>query len=128
MTLILPSVVYAAVVFPLWHRAPFRLEAWSIRMMYGWAHLFAIWDGMRGRPIEWRATGSSAARDSNRNRRFWIGVVAWGGTTALVWVGAAVWRMSTMVASDFALVLASGLFYALTVGRILVQPDTAGVR
>jgi hypothetical protein len=33
-----------------------------------------------------------------------------------------------MVPWDFALVLASGLFYALTVGRILVQPDSAGVR
>lgn len=128
MTLVLPSIVYAAVVLPLWHRAPFRLEAWSIQMMYGWAHLFAIWDCLRGRPLEWRATGSSGARDSNRNRRFWVGVVAWGSATALVWVGAALWRMSTMVPWDFALVLASGLFYALTVGRILVQPDSAGVR
>jgi len=97
-------------------------------MMYGWAHLFAIWDRLRGRPLAWRPTGSSAANKSDRTRRFWIGIIVWGGTTALVWVGAALWRMSTSVASDYALVLAAGLFYALTIGRVLLQPPTGGLR
>lgn len=126
MALVVPSLIYTTVIFPLWHRAPYRLEAWAARMMYGWAHVFAIWDLMRGRQLGWQPTGSSGAK-KNRTRRFWIGVVVWGGGTALVWVAAAVWRMLTMNPPDFALVLASGLFYALVVGRILVQPRKEGV-
>ena len=122
MTLILPSVIYAALIFPLWHRSPYRLEAWAIRMMYGWAHAFAIWDSLRRRRQEWRPTGSFAARNRDKTWRFWLGITLWGGATALVWVGAALWRMMTGDASDYALVLSAGLFYAATVGRVLVQP------
>jgi cellulose synthase (UDP-forming) len=122
MMLILPSLIYAALIFPLWHRSPYRLEAWAVRMMYGWAHMFAIWDGLRRRRQEWRPTGSSAARNTGRTRRFWLGIILWGGATALVWVGAALWRMVTVDASDYALVLSAGLFYAATVGRVLIQP------
>jgi cellulose synthase (UDP-forming) len=43
---------------------------------------------------------------------------------ALVWVGAAFWRMATIYPPDYVLVLSSGLFYAVIVGRILVQPRT----
>lgn len=121
LAFVVPSLIYNTVIFPMWHRAPYRLEAWAVRMMYGWAHVFAIWDLLRGRRLGWQPTGSSGAKKS-RTRRFWIGLVVWGGGTALVWVGTAVWRMLTMNPADFALVLASGLFYALVVGRILVQP------
>ncbi|MGI5163558.1 glycosyltransferase family 2 protein [Spirillospora sp. CA-253888] len=121
LALVLPSLVYTTLVFPLWHRAPYRLEAWAVRMMYGWAHVFAVWDIVRGRRMGWQPTGSSGAK-KNRTRRFWVGMWVWGGGTALVWVGAAVWRMATMYPPDFALVLSSGLFYALIVGRVLVQP------
>jgi cellulose synthase (UDP-forming) len=121
MLLVLPSVIYTFLIFPLWHRCPYRLEAWAVRLMYGWAHAFAVWDAVFGRCQPWRATGSAAA-GRNRNRRFWIGVWVWSGGTALVWVGAATWRTLTLYPPDFALVLASGLFYALIVGRVLVPP------
>jgi cellulose synthase (UDP-forming) len=122
MRLIIPGVIYTALIFPMWHKCPYRLEAWAARMMYGWAHTFAIWDGLRRRRMAWRPTGSSAAKDGGRARRFWIGVTVWGGGTALVWVAAAFWRMATMYPPDYVLVLSSGLFYAVIVGRILVQP------
>ncbi|MCC9309636.1 cellulose synthase catalytic subunit [Kitasatospora sp. RB6PN24] len=126
LLLVIPSLVYATLIFPLWHRAPYRLEAWATRMMFGWAHFFAIWDLLRRRPQGWRPTGSSGAR-KNRQLRFWIGLIGWGGTTALVWVVAAVYRMFTLHPPDFALVLSSGLFYAVTVGRILIQPRSQEV-
>jgi cellulose synthase (UDP-forming) len=121
MALVVPSILYTTVVFPIWHRNPYRLEAWSARMMYGWAHAFAIWDILRRNRMGWQPTGSSAAK-KNRTRRFWIGVGGWGATTAIVWVGAAIWRTLTMSPENFALVLSTGLFYAVVVGRILVQP------
>jgi cellulose synthase (UDP-forming) len=120
--LIIPSLIYAALIFPMWHRCPYRLEAWAARMMYGWAHTFAIWDSLRRRRMAWRPTGSSAAKYSDKTRRFWISITVWGGGTALVWVAAAFWRMMTMDPPDYVLVLSSGLFYAVVVGRILVQP------
>jgi cellulose synthase (UDP-forming) len=46
----------------------------------------------------------------------------WSGGTAVVWVGAAVYRLFTGYPPDFALVLSSGLFYALVVARALIQP------
>jgi cellulose synthase (UDP-forming) len=118
---VLPSIVYTTLIFPLWHKAPYRLEAWSARMMYGWAHVFAIWDILRKNRMGWQPTGSSGAK-KNKTRRFWLGLSLWGGGTALVWVGVAVWRMLTMYPPDFALILSSGLFYALVVGRALIQP------
>jgi cellulose synthase (UDP-forming) len=123
MKLIIPSVIYTALIFPMWHRCPYRLEAWAIRMMYGWAHTFAIWDTLRRRRLEWRPTGSSTGGSKDKTRRFWIGITLWGSATALVWVGAALWRMATIDAADYALVLSAGLFYAAIVGRVLVQPS-----
>jgi cellulose synthase (UDP-forming) len=73
--------------------------------------------------MAWRPTGS-AAKNSHKARRFWIGIAVWGGGMALVWVGAAFWRMVTIYPPDYVLVLSSGLFYAVIVGRILVQPRT----
>ena len=122
MRLIIPGLIYTALIFPMWHKCPYRLEAWAARMMYGWAHTFAIWDSLRRRRMAWRPTGSSAAKNGGRARRFWIGITVWGGGTALVWVGAAFWRMTTMYPPDYVLVLSAGLFYAVVVGRILVQP------
>jgi cellulose synthase (UDP-forming) len=119
--MVLPSLVYTTVIFPMWHRVPYRLEAWACRMMYGWAHFFAIWDILRRKRMAWQPTGSSGAK-KNKTRRFWIALSVWGGGTAVLWVGAAVWRILTMYPPDFALVLSSGLFYAVVVARVLIQP------
>ncbi|MFG2794667.1 glycosyltransferase family 2 protein [Streptomyces sp. NPDC048419] len=124
--LVLPSVLYATLIFPLWHRCSYGLEAWAVRMMYGWSHLFAIWDILLSKRMTWRPTGSSAAKEAV-GRRFRVGVWAWGGGSALVWVCAAAWRAFTLYPPDFALVLAGGLFYAVVVGRVILQPGAAGV-
>ena len=121
LKLILPSVIYAALIFPMWHRCPYRLEAWAIRMMYGWAHAFAIWDSLRRRRLEWRPTGSTSRGHKDKtsllDRHHPL-----GGTTSLVWVGAALWRMSSIHAQSYSLVLSAGLFYAVTVCRVLLRP------
>ncbi|WP_327179392.1 glycosyltransferase [Streptomyces sp. NBC_01335] len=121
MRLVLPGVLYLVVVYPLWHRTPYRLEAWAARVLYSWSHVFAIWDVLRRRPMGWQPTGSGGARRNN-TRRLWIGVWAWTVPSTAVWIGAALWRMDTMVPEDFALPLASGLFYAAAVVRVLVLP------
>ncbi len=118
---VVPSLLYSYLILPLWHKAPYRLEAWAARMMYGWAHVFVIWDLIRGREMGWQPTGSSGAK-KDKTRRFWWCMAVWGGGTAAAWLGVALYRMATMYAPDCILVLTSGLFYAATVVRILVQP------
>ncbi|MFB7781081.1 glycosyltransferase family 2 protein [Streptomyces bauhiniae] len=119
--LLLPGMVYLVVVYPLWHRNPYRLEAWAIRVLYSWSHVFAVWDVLRRRAMGWQPTGAAGARKNNA-RRLWTGVWAWTVPITALWIGAAVWRMDTMVPEDFALPLGSGLFYAAAVIRLLVLP------
>ncbi|MFC7011575.1 glycosyltransferase family 2 protein [Streptomyces viridiviolaceus] len=121
MWLLLPGLLYLVVVYPLWHRSPYRLEAWAARVLYSWSHVFAIWDVLRRRAMGWQPTGSGGARRNN-TRRLWIGIWAWTVPVTALWVGAALWRMTTMVPEDFALPLASGLFYAVAVLRVVVLP------
>jgi cellulose synthase (UDP-forming) len=122
---VLPGLLYTGVLFPLWHRSPYRLEANACRMIYNWAHVFTIWDVLRKRQQGWQPSGSSAKKQG-RNRRFWIGMVGWTSLTAAVWIGADLWRMKESSPIDFSVFLASGLFYAATAARVFVQPKGAG--
>jgi cellulose synthase (UDP-forming) len=120
---VLPGLLYTGVLFPLWHRAPYRLEANACRMIYNWAHVFTIYDVLRKKQQGWQPSGSSAKKQG-RNRRFWLGMTCWTSLTAVVWVGADLWRMKDGSPVDFAVFLASGLFYAATAARVFVQPKT----
>ena len=121
---VVPGLLYAGIVFPMWHRAPYRLEAYACRMVYGWAHVFTIWDVLRNNRMGWQPSGSSSKKQG-RNRRFWIGMIGWTAATAVAWVGLCLWRMYTMDPFNFAVLLASGLFYAATAARVLYQPEPA---
>ena len=121
---VLPGLIYAGVIFPAWHRAPYRLEAYACRMIYGWAHVFTIWDVLRGKRMGWQPSGSSSKKQG-RHRRFWIGMFGWTATTAVAWVGLCLWRMYTMDPLNFMVLLAAGLFYAATAARVLTRPRAA---
>jgi hypothetical protein len=117
--LLLPGLVYGLVVFPLWHRAAYGLEAWSVKLVYGWAHLFALADLARRRPMGWRATGGRGARE-RRIAVFLTLLVLWSGGSAAAWCGLALTRMTGGERpADFAPALLLGLFYLATVGRAL---------
>ncbi|WP_344449332.1 glycosyltransferase family 2 protein, partial [Actinocorallia aurantiaca] len=118
---LLPSLIYSTIIFPLWHRATFRLEAFSAALMQGWAHVFAIWDMVRGREMGWKPSGSSGVK-KNKMRRVVGAYFVWGGGCAVIWLGLAGWRMATMYPPDVAIALAGALFYALVLGRVLVEP------
>jgi cellulose synthase (UDP-forming) len=113
--LIVPSLVYNLVVFPLWHRSRYGLEAWAVKLIYGWAHFFAITDKIRGRQLGWQATGAGAKTGDKRIEHVGLRIGVWGFITGLPWVGLSIWYMFTRDALDFAPNLASGLFYLLIV-------------
>jgi cellulose synthase (UDP-forming) len=88
---IVPSMIYNVVVFPAWHRCRFGPEALMAKLLYGWAHLFALWDICRRKRLSWQPTGSGKRKAGTR--RIWVGVTAWSGGTGLAWVMLAAWRM-----------------------------------
>jgi cellulose synthase (UDP-forming) len=121
MIFVAPVLVYAGVIYPMWHRAPYRLESWAVRMLSGWAHAFALSDMMCGRLRGWQPSGSGSKRQDGR-RRLWMGLIGWSFGSAALWVLLALLRMMTMNPYDFYFPLALGVFQLAVVGRILLQP------
>jgi cellulose synthase (UDP-forming) len=89
---IAPSMVYNLIVFPAWHRCRFGPSALMAKLLYGWAHVFALWDICRGRRMGWQTTGGGKRKAGTR--RVWAGVAVWNGGTGLAWLALAVWRLS----------------------------------
>jgi len=115
--LIYPSLLFNFAVFPAWHHTKYGPSALMVKFLYGWAHLFALWDIARRRPMAWRPTGSRAARSANR--RFWVAIGAYSGTSAVLWLILALYRMTELGAVAFAMLFGTGLLNALIVGMAL---------
>jgi cellulose synthase (UDP-forming) len=112
---LLPAMLTGFVLYPLWHRTGYGPSVWPLGIARGWAHVFAIWDGARGRTMGWhpsRTPGSSL-------RRFRIGVTAWSGGMAVLWLGLAVWRTAAMGTSQLAVLLAVGIINLAAVARVV---------
>ena len=54
---------------------------WPLGIARGWAHVFAIWDGARGKTMSWHPTRTPGSA----LRRFRLGVTWWSGGLALLW-------------------------------------------
>ncbi|MFC1411924.1 glycosyltransferase family 2 protein [Streptacidiphilus sp. N1-12] len=119
--LALPAILYTTVVFPRWHRCRYGLEAWAAKLVCCWAHVFAITDLLRRRPEGWQPTG--AASSGSGRHRLRLGLIGWSGSTALLWLCAATWRMCTLRPEDFLLLTVSGVGYTATVIRALIPPS-----
>lgn len=119
--LIVPSMIYNMIVFPLWHKCTFGFESWTVKMIYGWAHTFAIWDAMLGRSVGWQPTGDTGRK--NRVGRLWVGMAVWTGGTALVWTAVAAERMITTSLAAFAPAFIGGvLFLTIALQALLINP------
>jgi len=122
MLFIVPVLFYVGVVYPMWHKSPYRLEAWSVRVLSSWAHVFAFSDALRGQLRSWQPTGASAKKHDGR-RRLWIGLIGWSLGTGALWAGLATWRMMTMDSYNFFLPFVLSVFQLVLVGRILISPQ-----
>jgi cellulose synthase/poly-beta-1,6-N-acetylglucosamine synthase-like glycosyltransferase len=112
---LLPAMLTGFVLYPLWHRARYGPPVLPLGVARGWAHVFAIWDGARGKSMGWHPTrtpGSSL-------RRFRIGVTWWSGGMALLWIALALWRTATLGSLKFAVLLAFGLLNLAVVSRVI---------
>ena len=121
MIFMVPVVLYAAVIIPAWHHAPYRLEAWAVKLISGWAHFFAYWDALRGKRLGWKPSGGDKKKQEG-NRRFWTCFLLWSVGSSLLWTGLAFWRMLTMNPYNFIVLFGLGLFELVVAGRVLLQP------
>ena len=103
---ILPSLVYTIAVFPAWHHCRFGPAALMAKLLYGWAHVFALWDIVRRKRVGWQPTG--AGKRKAKTRRIWTAIALWNGSTSAVWVLMALWR-TLNDGTNFAVLLAIGL-------------------
>lgn len=116
---IVPSLVYNSIVFRLWHRCRYGLEALAVKLIYGWAHAFALVDILRNKRMGWNATGSKKSAGSRRIRyaRWLMG--GWGLSVGFGWVGGSVYYMVAWDWLDFLPNLLTGLVYCAVVVRAI---------
>jgi cellulose synthase (UDP-forming) len=117
--LIAPSIIYSVVVFPAWHRCRFGPSGYMAKALYGWAHLFCLWDICRGRRIGWQPTGGGNQKAGNR--RIWLAVAAWNVPTCCAWVVLALVRMAQRGVADYAFMLLVGLFASVVTAMMLAS-------
>ena len=118
---LLPAMFTGFVLYPLWHRARYGPGIWPLGIARGWAHVFAIWDGLRGTSMSWHPTRTPGGS----LRRFRLGVTWWSGGAAAVWVALAAWRMAAAGHGagagpwQFAVLLSFGLLNLAVVSRVI---------
>ncbi len=116
-----PAILTGLVLYPLWHHSRYGPSVLPLGIARGWAHVFAIWDGARGKTMGWhpsRGPGSSL-----RRFRFWT--IGWSGCMAMAWAMLAVWRTVTLGSPQYAVVLSFGLLNLAAVGRVIFPGDKA---
>jgi cellulose synthase (UDP-forming) len=119
---LLPAMITGFVLYPLWHRARYGPSVWPLGIARGWAHVFAIWDGARGKTMGWhpsRTPGSSL-------RRFRIGVTGWSGGMAMLWFCLAAWRTASSGSAQMAVLLAIALLNLAAVFRVIFPGGKTG--
>src|SRR5262249_3905861 len=103
---------------PLWHRSDYGAETWAVKHIYSWAHLIALCDALRHRPMGWTPTGAKASGNSRyyvfRALQFLLSFLP-----CLAWVALAARQILELQEYSFIPLLAGGLFMAWTTGRVV---------
>ena len=121
--LIVPSLIYTLMVFPMWHRNKFGISAFAVKHIYGWAHAFALVDILRGSRKAWQPTGNNGSTKGVLDRHFMTGITVWSGGTGVLWVGIAISHMMNGQWLDFGPMALSGLVYLATVVKCLTRAE-----
>jgi cellulose synthase (UDP-forming) len=103
---IFPSVFYSFVLWPKWHHCDYGTDAWAVRHIYSWAHLFAFVDALRRRPMGWSPTGISGG-SGWRYPTYRVLQVVVSFVPSLAWASFALLRLSGVVAGTLALTIAA---------------------
>ena len=130
--LLLPAAIYTFVLFPTWHTADYGIEAWAVKHVYSWAHLFAIVDFLRGAPMGWAPTGAAAsmtgAMSGSRYQVFRILQALFAFAPSLLWAGLALYRVLALHEFVFLPLCFAGLvavYISASVALFRYQPGDA---
>jgi cellulose synthase (UDP-forming) len=121
---IFPSIVYTLIVFPLWHKVKYGIETSSVKLVYGWAHLFALIDTLTLSAMEWQPTGTKHTKNL-KYLLFRFGVVIFNLFPAMFWVSGSLFYLVSRSFFDFLPILLLGLYYLLTVLKVVlyIEPE-----
>lgn len=114
--LIIPSIVFTQLIFPLWHKSTYGIEAWAVRMVYSWAHLFALFDAITRKHMQWQPTGTKLKSRDNKYLLFRVLQVLFNFLPAMAWVVGSILLMLKDVLLYFPL-FASGVYFLMTVAK-----------
>jgi cellulose synthase (UDP-forming) len=114
--LIVTSMLTSMTVLPLWHLSNYDLrKTLPLTLVRSWAHALAIWDYIRGKTMQWQATGGGVSSV----RRFWWGVRLWNLSAVLAWLSLIGWRMTVIPPGRFVVIATSGLLNTAVVLRVI---------
>ena len=115
--LLLPSIIFVFVVYPLWHNATYGIEAWSTRSVYGWAHLFALFDLFTKKSMKWQPTGSKMSKDI-RYRSFRISQMVFNLIPGIIWVSYSLYYIVDKHNPNFIPFFFSGVYFLLITSKV----------
>jgi cellulose synthase (UDP-forming) len=120
--LIFPSVFYIHIVLPLWHKKQYGIETSSVKIIYGWAHLFAGVDRLMKKSMEWQPTGAVHKKDKKYNY-FKMMVLFLNFLPSVLWVSLAYYYMYTRDALSFLPMYLLGFYYLFSVLKVVLYKD-----
>ncbi len=113
--LLIPAIVVATILYPLWHNSRYPLSMWPLAIATGWAQVLALWDYGHGTVMSWQPSRGPG----DATRRFRKAVLRWNGSLALIWLSLAAWRTAATLSPRFAAIAAFGVANAVIVGRVI---------
>jgi cellulose synthase (UDP-forming) len=119
---ILPAFILTQYIYPRWHKATYGIEAWSTRSVYGWAHVFAVYDKLMGSNMHWQPTGSKIKQDV-RYLKFRLLQFVFNFMPAVIWVDLATYRLIASHSINFLPLIITGLYYLAIVGKVTFYLD-----
>ncbi len=115
--LIFPAFIFTQIVYPLWHKSIYGVEAWTVRSVYGWAHLFAIADVISNNHMSWQPTGTKVRKD-RRYTTFRVLQFFLNFSPAVLWVTLAAHYFIFVSPRTYAPILISGIYYLCIASKV----------
>lgn len=119
---ILPSFIYMHIIFPFWHKSTYGIETASVKLVYGWAHLFALVDRLTNNTMEWQPTGAIHKKDS-KYKLFRAGIIIFNLIPAIIWVITSLYYILTNSIWNFLPIFILGLYYFFMVLKVILYRD-----
>jgi len=117
--LLIPALVQSYVLLPLWHRAPYGLDAQRTKIVYAWAHLFAFADRLAARPLSWSPTGGLVGRRSRRLPLVRAALVGWPLCALVAVIAGSAAHMTSLLDVNYWPPLAAATAYAAVAASTL---------